>query len=657
MLHPSEYRSAFVAVALLSVCGSAIAQMPEPRLNVLSAQGACSGGTVQLSLAGVDLEDASLRFSHPGISAVRDAQKPLHFTVSVAADVPPGLYDVRVAGQHGITNPRRFEVGAFPETEASSKNVSRETGQELALPCVVCGTAQKQTVQWFKLQAATGRELVFDCHAGQLDSRMEPFLALYDEQGRELASSRIRALRWTPSSGETLYLAVRDFISNGGAEFFYRLTIGEAAALPRDDTRPPLAIWDPPAKALAEAEPNDPGHAQKTAPPFAVNGTFSPIKDVDAYEFELKKGETWWVECLSQRLGAPTFPRVVLERVVKAADGTVSTVDSSEIKTPPLFPGDPDFDGYHLDPVGSYTAKETGVHRVVIRDLNNTTPTDLPRPYALEVRKAAQDFALFACVLPPVPNKAYAAFNGPLINVRAANIRPNQSLPLRVLVVRRDGFDGEIQLSPDNLPPGVSAAPCVIGPKQTEGTLLLTASPDAKPWTGPLKIQGKARVGDGTVVRTALPTTPVWESTASEFLAPPKSRLAAELTLAVVADAPFPSVVRAEAPTADALVSGKVKIPLRVERHASAGPAVALKLKVTGLPGLEKSKDIEVPAKEGVAEYELDLAPLKLAPGVHTVWFRGEEKAKRTVKGKEVDATLVLCSNPVLLTLKEPSKP
>jgi hypothetical protein len=187
--------------------------------------------------------------------------------------------------------------------------------------------------------------------------------------------------------------------------------------------------------------------------------------------------------------------------------------------------------------------------------------------------------------------------------------------------------------------------------------LLLTASPDAKPWTGPLKIQGKARVGDGTVVRTALPTTPVWESTASEFLAPPKSRLAAELTLAVVADAPFPSVVRAEAPTADALVSGKVKIPLRVERHASAGPAVALKLKVTGLPGLEKSKDIEVPAKEGVAEYELDLAPLKLAPGVHTVWFRGEEKAKRTVKGKEVDATLVLCSNPVLLTLKEPSKP
>jgi catalase (peroxidase I) len=54
---------------------------------------------------------------------------------------------------------------------------------------------------------------------------------------------------------------------------------------------------------------------------------------------------------------------------------------------------------------------------------------------------------------------------------------------------------------------------------------------------------------------------------------------------------------------------------------------------------------------------QLDLAPLKLAPGTYTVWFRGEEKAKRTVKGKETDATLVLCSNPVVLKLKDPAKP
>jgi hypothetical protein len=614
-----------------------------------------------MSLTGVELDDCSLRFSHPGISAVRDPQKPLNFTVSVAAAVPPGLYDVRAAGTYGVTNPRRFEVGVFAEVEASPKAVSRELSQELKSPCVVRGTAAKQTVQWFKIKAGVkagaGHELVFDCRAGQLDSRMEPFLVLYDEQGRELASSRIRALRWTPSSGETLYLAVRDFISNGGPEFFYRLHIGDAATLPPDGSKPPLVVWESPTGALVEAEPNDSVHPQKSALPLAVRGTFAPVKDVDVYEVEFKKGETWWVECLSQRKGAPTLPRVVVERVLGTAEGTVSTADAAEIKSVPLFPGDPDFDGYHLDPVGSYTAKESGPHRVVIRDINNNTLSSLPRPYVLEVRRAAPDFALFACVLPPVPNKAYATFSGPLVNVRAANIRPNQVLPLRILVLRRDGFEGEIHLSVEGLPPEVSAAPCVIGPKQNEGTLLLAAGPGAAPWVGSVKISGKAQAGGNPLVRTASPTTPLWESAVSEFIAPAKSRLTSEMALAVVADAPFPTVVRAESPAAEVTVSGKVKIPLKVERHASAGAPVALKFKASGLPGLEKGKDLEVPAKEGCAEYELDLAPLKLAPGIHTLWFRGEEKTKRTVKGKEVDLSLVLCSNPVVLKLKEAPKP
>jgi hypothetical protein len=656
MPHPLEYCPALAALALFCAPGDVGAQIPEPRLNVLSSQGARSGGTVQVSLTGADLEESVLRFSHPGITAVRDAQKPLSFAVSVAADVPAGLYDVRAAGLHGVTNPRRFEVGALPELEASSKALSRDQSQEVAVPCVVNGTALKQAVQWFKLKAVANRELVFDCHAAELDSRMEPQLVLYDEQGRELARSRNRPLRWKPSAEQTLFVALRDFISNGGSEHFYRLYIGQAEALPRPAIKQPLVFWEPAAGAIPEVEPNDLEHPQKAALPLAIRGGFSPAKDLDTFEFEAKKGETWWVECLSQRLGAPTLPRVVVERVVKIPDGKVSTADSTEIKAAPLFPGDPDFDGNHFDPVGPFTAKEDGLHRVVFRDLNNTVGSGPARPYVLEVRKAAPDFALLACVLPPVPNKAFVSFTGPLITVRAANIRPNQVLPLRVLVVRRDGFEGEIHLSAEGLPPGLSAAPCVIGPKQTEGTFLLAAGPNAEPWTGPVKVSGRAQVGDASLVRLAATTTPLWESGANEFVEPPRSRIASEMTVAVVGDAPFPSVVHTAQQAVEAIVSGKVKIGLKVERHASAGPAVALKFKPLGIAGLEKAKDIEVPAKEGVAEYELDLAPLKLAPGAYTVWFRGEEKAKRMVKGKEMDATMVLCSNPITLNLKEPAK-
>lgn len=37
------------------------------------------------------------------------------FTVTVAADVPAGLYDVRVRGLFGISNPRMFRVDSLPE--------------------------------------------------------------------------------------------------------------------------------------------------------------------------------------------------------------------------------------------------------------------------------------------------------------------------------------------------------------------------------------------------------------------------------------------------------------------------------------------------------------------------------------------------------------
>lgn len=57
MLHPLEYRNALAAFALLCTYAHTGAQLPEPRLNVLSAQGACSGGTVQMSLTGVELDD------------------------------------------------------------------------------------------------------------------------------------------------------------------------------------------------------------------------------------------------------------------------------------------------------------------------------------------------------------------------------------------------------------------------------------------------------------------------------------------------------------------------------------------------------------------------------------------------------------------------
>ena len=204
----------------------AAAQLPEARLSVVTPTGTKAGSSITVSLTGTDLEDAGLRFSHPNITAVRDERDAKKFIIQVPAGVPPGSYDVRAAGRFGLSNPRVFEVSELDETDASPKSLTQGNAQELALPCVVRGNALKQANQWFKLQPAAGRELVLDCHAQGLDSRMEPLLVLHDASGRELARVRNRPLRWTASSDEPLFLCLRDFLSNGGSEHFYRLYAG-----------------------------------------------------------------------------------------------------------------------------------------------------------------------------------------------------------------------------------------------------------------------------------------------------------------------------------------------------------------------------------------------------------------------------------------------
>jgi hypothetical protein len=625
--------------------------LPEPRLTVVSPAGGRAGESVRVQITGSDTEDASLRFSHPGIHAEPDPKNPKEFTVTIPADSPPALHDVRIIGRFGISNPRRFEVTKLPEVNASPKALSREESQEITPPCVIHGTAAAAQVQWLKITPPAGSEWVFDCHATALDSRMDPLLVLHNHAGREIARSRRHPLRWKAADDTPLFLAVRDFLSNGGPEYGYRLHVVTAADTPAPTRNTPLLLWPLAEKFRTEAEPNPPATAQKIELPAEIRGVFAPARDVDAFVFEAKKDETWWVECVSNRLGLPTHPRVVLERVEKKTDGGETPADATEIPDAPWFAGDPDFDGLHFDPIGKFTPKKDGPHRAVVRDLNNTLEGAEPRSYALSIRKADPDFALICAVLPPVPNKPYAAFNGPTVAVRAANLRRGQTLALRVMAVRRDGFSGTIHLAAEGLPAGVSAEPCVVAPGQSEGILLLHATADAPPWTGAVRVMGRASIAGTERLRTAQPFTPVWESTANSFVDSARNRPAAELALAVVDEPPLPSILRTTEHHIESKTDGKIKIGLRAERSAPAPGA--LKLKLAGLPGLEKAKlkDAEIPPQAEKTEYEIDLAPLKLSPGTYTLWFRGDEKTKREIRGSPTDVTVSLISNALTLTL------
>ena len=64
------------------------------------------------------------RRAEAGRPAAADrAAEPLanEFTVTIAADVPPGIYDVRAVGTFGVSNPRSFVVGDAGRGQGASR--------------------------------------------------------------------------------------------------------------------------------------------------------------------------------------------------------------------------------------------------------------------------------------------------------------------------------------------------------------------------------------------------------------------------------------------------------------------------------------------------------------------------------------------------------
>ena len=443
--------------------GAAFAQLPLARLHTVFPPGGRAGSTVEVAVAGVDLDDATrLHFSHAGITSApaKDANK---FTVTLGADVPSGFYDARFVGRYGVSNPRAFVVGDLPETIESSGNNSPETAAVLTPVTTVNGRAPANAVDWFKLTAKKGRRIFFDCAAKSIDSRMDAVLTLCDANGRELERNRRGGvLDFTaPADGEYL-LKVHDFTYRGGEEFFYRLTISAAPRidfvfppaglagtkgrftsygrnlpksapakdltidgkpleeleleieLPRQSTAPdamvesmdyrlaspdgvsnPVWIGLATAPVVTEQEPNNkPDAAQNISPPCEVAGQFYPANDVDWFTFDAKKGDAFWVEVFSQRLGLPTSPFVVIQRVTKSDKGEELSADVQEIYESDANVGGAEFNTRSRDPVARFEAKDDGAYRVQVRDLFNRSAGSPRHVYRLSLRKETADFRL-----------------------------------------------------------------------------------------------------------------------------------------------------------------------------------------------------------------------------------------------------------------------
>lgn len=579
-----------LALSVLAVAAPADAQLPQTRLAAVFPPG-IKAGTPSLEVVvsnGTDLDELDqMVFSHPGLKAapktVDMGGKPTPvantFMVTADAAVPPGIYEVRVHGLFGLSNPRTFVVGDRDEVQEVEPNNTVETATPLDLNKVVNARSNSATdVDWYKFNATKGQRILAESVASRIDSKMSPVIELYGPNGRRmaLARSQVRGdslLDVTIPADGAYLLKVYDFVYGGSADHFYRLSLGTGPfidyvfppsgvagsngqytlygrnlpgsapagvavegrplekltvqiPLPADPTtfnpgqnlQPveagndgvfyqfkgatgtsnPVIIRFAAAPVVSEIEPNDVGaKSQKVPVPAEIVGQFQARGDIDFFSFDAKAGEVYYVEAFGERDGTPADPYLTLDRVQKNDKGeeTLSRITALDDDATNLLVNV--FDTKTDDVIYRFQVPADGEYRVSIRDRYFESRGDARLVYRLAIHKEAPDYRLVA--LPIMPGATPATG----VPSWAMGLRRGDTSSYTILAFRRDGFTGPIDVTIEGLPAGVTTRGATIGLNQNTTQLTLTAAENAAPWSGTVKIVGKARIEDPDKVKAA----------------------------------------------------------------------------------------------------------------------------------------------------------
>jgi hypothetical protein len=233
VITPRRFAVAFCVSTVFCLSGSVSqAQLPQTRLYAVYPQGAQAGQAVDVSATnGVDLDELDqMTFSHPGIKAVHKTGNS--FSVTVAADVPPGVYEARVRGLYGVSNPRCFVVGSLPEVLEVDANNTTDKAQPIEIGSIVNGRSNRGAdVDFYKVTGKKGQRLLIECQALRIDSKFQAELRIYNTAGRRIGRSISRLRTHDPVLDMTLpedgdyFIRATDFVYGGSNDYGYRLKI------------------------------------------------------------------------------------------------------------------------------------------------------------------------------------------------------------------------------------------------------------------------------------------------------------------------------------------------------------------------------------------------------------------------------------------------
>jgi hypothetical protein len=617
--------------------------LPAPRLLTTMPMGGQVGSTLEVTIAGENTDDADLlSFSHPGLTAkpaVDESGQPVanRFVVSIAPDCPPGLHEARVMTRLGVSSSRIFNVSMLPEVTRQTPNITLETAMPIDVGSIYNAVMTPQAVDHYSFRAQQGQRIVIDCGAEGIDSRLKAVLIVADADGNDLqVERRGGAIDFTAPADGTYIVKVHDLTFNGGPHYFYRLVLqeaGEGGIVPRlPATRAVSAASWPPAglpeqAPQQEAEPNN-EHAQKITLPCDISGSFSPAADIDTFEFSATKGEVWWIEVASERLGRATDPAIVVQHVAGEGENEALTdvVELTDIASPVKMSSNgysydgPPYNVGSTDILGKLEIAADGVHRLQLHDLFGGTRSDPANVYRMIIRKAQPDFALAAWALHMnLRNGDRNALSKPIA------LRGGTTMALEVVAVRRDAFDGEIELFMDNLPEGVTATGLKIPAGQSRGILLITADESAPRGLTSASFYGKATIDGEEVTRPCALASMAWP-VPDAWSAIPAPRLLQDVPVSVCGTERATLTVAAEEKIFESKVGEKLVVPLTHTRRCDFSGA-SMSLNTLGV-GFDGAAAFDIPLNADGSEAVLDLAALKTPPGEYVIAFYGSAVAK-----------------------------
>jgi hypothetical protein len=396
----------------------------------------------------------------------------------------------------------------------------------------------------------------------------------------------------------------------------------------------PFLIAFAQAPVVLEKDDNDtPETAQEVTLPVEIAGRIDKRGDRDWFAFSAKKGEVYMIELYSHRLGAPTDMYLSLrnpatkQELVQLDDvpAPLSTkLYYNLTRDPPAYRFVVPADGKYQLLVGSHLAD------------NQAEPHHV---YRLRIAKETPDFRLV--VMPPDEYRPDSCVLG-----QGGN--RNYS----VFVDRHDNFKGDVTLTVEGLPTGVTCPPQVVGTNMKKANLVVTAAANAPVWTGEIKVRGTAVINGAKVVREARSASIVWPVQPQQNIAT-VTRLDRSLVLAVRDKAPYSLAASADKTTITHGDKLKVKLALNRIWADMKTPAVQIAPIPNEMPPGITFGNVNIPAGKNDASFDVNV-PANVVPGTYAIVFRSFAPVPFSRNPKDMkkpNVNVVEPSTPLLITV------